>query len=118
MFQQSRRIVRSIGDDDEDFDDDDLESLRLAALRSMGSKVRKILMKLHFVLDCTSLLNSKLPVASHFVQYVNHITCYTICVVCNALCKAQESMKWQFGNNEGLILHEKTNLFHTAVCHG
>ena len=59
LFQQSRRIVRSIGDDDEDFDDDDLESLRLAALRSMGSKVRKILMKLHFVLDCTSLLNSK-----------------------------------------------------------
>lgn len=38
--QENRRIVRSIGDnDDEDFDD--LEALRLAALKSLGTKVRK-----------------------------------------------------------------------------
>ena len=47
--QESRRIVRSIGeDDDEDFDD--LEALRLAALRSLGTKVRK-----GFTLDIFSL---------------------------------------------------------------
>lgn len=39
--QESRRIVRSIGDDDDDEDFDDLEALRLAALRSLGTKVRK-----------------------------------------------------------------------------
>lgn len=39
--QENRRIVRSIGEDDEDEDFDDLEALRLAALRSLGTKVRK-----------------------------------------------------------------------------
>ena len=40
-LQQSRRIVRSIVDNEEDDDFEDLEALRLAALRSLGSKVRK-----------------------------------------------------------------------------
>jgi len=39
--QENRRIVRSIGDDDEDEDFDDLEALRLAALKSLGTKVSK-----------------------------------------------------------------------------
>ena len=39
--QEHRRIVRSIGEDDDDEDFDDLEALRLAALRSLGTKVRK-----------------------------------------------------------------------------
>ena len=38
--QENRRIVRSIGDNDDDEDFDDLEALRLAALRSLGTKVR------------------------------------------------------------------------------
>ncbi|XP_078369683.1 uncharacterized protein LOC144653539 [Oculina patagonica] len=36
--QQNRRIVRSIGDNDDDEDFDDLEALRLAALKSLGTK--------------------------------------------------------------------------------
>lgn len=39
--QENRRIVRSIGDDDDDEDFDDLEALRLAALKSLGTKVSK-----------------------------------------------------------------------------
>ena len=40
--QENRRIVRSIGDDNDDEEDfDDLEALRLAALRSLGTKVRR-----------------------------------------------------------------------------
>lgn len=38
--QENRRIVRSIGDDDDE-DFDDLEALRLAALKSLGTKVSK-----------------------------------------------------------------------------
>ena len=41
--QGSRRIVRSVDDDDDELlDDENLEALRLAALRTMRSKVRKI----------------------------------------------------------------------------
>jgi len=61
--QENRRIVRSIGEDDDDEDFDDLEALRLAALRSLGTKVRlhfKIvffsLTCLQYVIQCSSLL--------------------------------------------------------------
>ena len=51
--QQNRRIVRSVGDDDDDDEEDfdDLEALRLAALRSLGTKVRKELVIEFFLLS-------------------------------------------------------------------
>lgn len=60
--QENRRIVRSIGDDDDDEDFDDLEALRLAALKSLGTKVRKgfileffSLTLLQSVIQCSSI---------------------------------------------------------------
>ena len=55
--QENRRIVRSIGDnDDEDFDD--LEALRLAALKSLGTKVRKVFILEVFSLNLLTVCNT------------------------------------------------------------